>query len=429
MLQPQAELAVDVVATTTGAPLAGVDVALMKAALAADSRDVPSHWYQTFREGPGTTGSGGELTVIVLARGTSDERGRVRFRTPAGLRNLVLVTGGTRCVASEHHGIELPSAGAHTTIRVTPGAVVHGTITPRAFVERFGPSPEELAEVSAKARVEWIDPDDLTDGYPRVVLEPIDGASRDHGAHMAADGSFTIGSVPAGRYAVRVSTGTGEWLGPLATAAVDPVMETPPLSLDVAAFLPARGTVQVFVDGSHAAGELDLQRLTDQGVRTIRCKTDATGRATTPWLVPGTYTPLLYPADGIQASNTDRARRRERAILAMEPLVVRAGVPFTATLSLQRRDVTVTLLDGDGRPAPERVVHGESLDHAATFPGNVLRGRTDAAGRLVLSAPPGRLRFRAFDRDQDPRVLHAGPALPLGDLAADANAVTFRIAR
>ena len=58
-----------------------------------------------------------------------------------------------------------------------------------------------------------------------------------------------------------------------------------------------------------------------------------------------------------------------------------------------------------------------------------LRGRTDANGRLVLSSPTGRLRLRAFARDQDLRDSNAAPALLLGDVAADANAATFRLPR
>ncbi len=422
-LRAGAALDVDVVDAISGARLDGVELALAKAVPAQNARDVESSWYQWLREKPDMSGSGYNGTaVIVLARAVSGRDGRASLLAPPDLQGLVLVAGGPHCLASEHHGIVLPEGGAQTTIRVAPAAVVRGALTPRAFVERFGPNPERLAEEAARARTEWTDPDEFAEDYPLVVLRSANGASlQKHDVHVAADGTFVLGGVPAGRYTAHVSTVIGScWteLGPFETVDVDPARTTPPLAIDVAALVPARGTVRFFVDGAPAAGSGGLARLIEGGTHPVAFPLDADGTATTPWLLPGTYVPFVL-------SGNDQ-------VFGTERLLVSAGGQIDATFSLRRRTVTITVVEPNGDPARDVFLRTEAIDDPELTGARFrqwLPGRTDAAGHAVLIAPPGRLRLRAFARDQDVRDTDLQPALLLGEVAADANAATFRMPR
>lgn len=419
-LRPPTQLTVDVVDASTGAPLESIELALTKAVLVENSRDIPPAWYQQFREHPEMTGTGGKLAVIVLARGISDRRGRVCLCAPADVPRLVLVAGGPRCAPSETHDVVLPSKGAQTTIRVTPAAIVRGVVTPRAFVERFGPEPRELAEAAAKSRIEWTNPEEIARNYPFVVLRPL-GASppRRCVTHIAADGKWMLGGLPAGRYAIHVSLDGGTDFGPFATVDVDPGRDTPALTIDVAALVPARGTVRFFVDGAPAVGDGGLARIVDGGVDRQTFPLAPDGTATTPWLVPGTYVPFVVGGGLEQVFGTDR-------------LVVPVGstANIDATFALQRRTVTIHVVEKSGEPARDVFVWIDAIDPIGLGRCSWLPRRTDAEGRLVLiAAPPGRLRLRAFAGDQDLRDSNVEPALLLGEVAAGANAATFRLPR
>jgi len=424
-LQRPATLDVDVVDASSGARLDGVELALAKAVPAKNARDVASSWYQRLREQPNTTGSPYKGTgVIVLARGCSDHEGRVSLRAPADVPGLVLIAGGPRCIGSEHHDVVLPRGGARTTIHVTSAAVVRGAVTPSVFVERFGPKPERLADAAASARTQWIDPNELADDYPSVVLRSAGGAAEKRlEAHVAADGTFTLGGVPAGRYTAHLELVVGNaWteLGPFATVDVDPARATPPVTIDVATLLPVRGTVRFFVDGVPATGEAGLARLVEGNAHRVRFPLGADGTATTPWLVPGTYAPFVETSGQALVFGTER-------------LLVSAGGSIDATFSLQRRAVTVTILEANGEPARDVVLRTEAIDPLELLGGRWcywLRGRTDGEGHIALDpVPPGRLRLRAFARDQDLRSNDVEPALLLGEVAADASAATFRLPR
>jgi RNA polymerase sigma-70 factor (ECF subfamily) len=423
-VRPPAELIVDVVDAVTGAPLPGADLALAKAVPPDKARAVASSWYQMLREQPDTTGSGWFGTaVIVVARGTSDRDGRATLTAPPDLPGLVLVVGGPRCMASEHHDVVLPATGARTTVRATAAGVVKGLVVPRAFVERFGPAPERLAEAAAKAQREWTDPGEFATSYPQVVLRPANGgdARAKLEVHVAADGSFALGGVPAGRYTVYVSTVIGSsWteLGPVATVDVEPARELPPLALDVTALVPVRGTVRFFVDGVPAPGRAGLARLVSTFAQPVSFALGPDGTATTPWLVPGTYVPFAVVGDDAIVWGTERVH-------------VPVGGSVAATFALQRRVVAVTIAEADGAPARELFVRTVALDHPELMGAgwcHWLRNRTDEEGRIVLDgAPPGRLRLHAFARDQDLRDRDVEPRVLLGEIAAGAPTATFRM--
>ncbi|HEX6813253.1 MAG TPA: sigma-70 family RNA polymerase sigma factor [Planctomycetota bacterium] len=420
-LRQAAALDVDVVDASSGAPLEGVELALAKAVPSQGARDVDASWYQMLREKPGMAGSSFKGTgVIVLARGVSDGEGRASLHAPADVPGLVLVAGGARCIPSEHHDVALPQGGARTTIRVTAAAIVRGTVTPLAFVERFGPAPERLAETAAKARTQWTDPEEFAGEYPSVVLRPLHGTStEDLTAHVAADGTFTFRGVPSGRYAVHVDAhvwGSGTGLGPYATIDVDPARAPPPLAIDVAELVPGRGTVRFFVDGAPAHGEGALGRIVEDSLAYETFPLARDGTATTPWLLPGTYVPFVVTGDGAR-------------IFGSERLVVTTGTSVDATFTLQRRRVAIAIVDGAGEPAGDVIVLTDAIDRPEIGRCRWLPNRTDAGGHLLFAqAPPGRLRLRTFARDQDPRS-RVEPAVLLGDVAADANAATFRLPR
>jgi len=420
-LHPPAELVIEVADAITGMPLSGVEVMLARALPADRVREFGMSWFGVVfadPDGPRYTSTGDLLQV---ARGSSDERGRVSLRAAADTPGLVLYAGGPRCVASIHPGVSLPPEGTTTTIRVTAATVVRGTVTPRAFVERLGPDPERLAEAAADARVQWTDPGQFASHYPSVVLRPLGTSPANRlAAHVAADGTFRIGGVPAGRYAVHVEDTIGNSqadIGALATVDVDPARPGEPLTIDVSALVPARGTVRYFVDGAPAKGEGGLARIVDGGVQWLTFPLDGEGVATTPWLVPGTYVPFAVGAGNEHVFGTGR-------------LLVSAGGSIDATFALQRRPVAVRVVDPDGEPARDLFVWTEAVDAPGLGRCPWLPRRTDADGRLVFAAaPPGRLRLRAFARDQDLRDSNAEPALLLGEVAADATAVTFRLPR
>jgi hypothetical protein len=198
---------------------------------------------------------------------------------------------------------------------------------------------------------------------------------------------------------------------------VEPARATPPLAIDVSELVPVRGTVRYFVDGAPAHGEGALGRIVEGrlGYETFPLARD--GTATTPWLLPGTYMPFVVTRDGAR-------------IFGSERLVATTGGSVDATFTLQRRRVVIAIVDAEGEPAGDVSVLTDAIDRPEIGRCRWLPRRTDADGRLVFTtAPPGRLRLRAFARDQDPRNRDVEPALLLGDVAADANEATFRLPR
>jgi len=356
----------------------------------------------------------------VLARGTSDENGHVALTAPADLPGLVLIAGGPRCVAAEQHDVVLPVGGAETTMRVTAAAEVRGVVTPLAVVERFGPTADEIADVAEIERTQWVDPGDLAARHARIELRPVGGErGRELGTHVAANGSFVIGGVSAGRYEVWIAptiAGSRTPIGPLDVLWIDPAQPARPLTVHVPHLMPARGTVRLLLDGEPAHGSGGLARLIENGVSPVGFALGAGGVATTPWLLPGSYVPFVVVGDA--------------QVFGEERIEVTADGLVDATFSLQRRQVTLTVFEPAGEPARDVVVLAEAIDRPELGRTSSLCGRTGVEGTIVLDAVPrGRLRVRAFARDQDPRDGLGEPALLLGDVAADANAATLRLPR
>lgn len=416
-----AALVVDVTDASTGAALPGIDVALAKV-VPADRHhlvEVGSFRAELEHARRGYSYSTAQNT-LVMARATSDANGKATLHAPPDLPGLVLFAEGPRCVATLRRDVELPRSGASTSITVVPAAQVHGVLGPRAFVQRCGPPPAVLAAAEANARTQWPAPGAFAEDRPRVELRAVDTPTR-FGTHVAADGSFVFGGMPAGRYevwvqaAVRDDDGRRAWaadLGPLTTLDLRAGATTGSLQLDASQFVPARATLQFFVDGAPWQGAVGLV-VPGEGIRVL-LKTSMAGTVVSPWLRPGPYVPFVCGVD----ANGDR-----QVIVGSDRFVVEPGRDLQTTCTLQRRRVEIALRDAQGHPLRDRWLRVEPLD--APEVAHLRPQRTDAEGRIVLDpAPPGRLRVRAFAADwrqgsEDP------PAHDLGEVEALATRAVF----
>jgi hypothetical protein len=362
--------------------------------------------------------------VLALDHAVTDAGGKATLRGTRDTPALVLIAEGDRCVARIVKDVTL--AADHTTrrIEVETAAVLRGTVQPAALLQRFGPTEAEIARATEEDRVSWPKPDRFAGKYGEVRLRrPGAGHATFHG-DIAADGAFLLGALPAGRYEVwlqmRISHGqnfSGTDLGPLATVELRGG-EVQKLDLDASAWLPGRAAGRFFVDGAPWQGTAGFARWEGGGLSLVTAEADASGRATSPWLVPGTYLPFV-----------DLGGRR--FVFGTVPFVLAAGADAAITADLRRRRVTVTLLDADGKPVGNRLLFPEPIDHpkfAGAWGGGA---RTDSSGVATWDpAPPGRLRVRAIAPQQELRALARDqPDLVLGEVAAEASQVTVRLPR
>jgi RNA polymerase sigma-70 factor (ECF subfamily) len=429
VLAAPADLAVDVVAVGSGAPLAGVELALAKVVPATLAAKVTAASQRcdlavVRRGGGGSSGPQG-FNVLTLARATSDRDGVARLRAMPDTPALVLFVDGGRGAAKIVHDVRLPAGGARLRIEVEPAAQVRGIVRPAAFVQRYGPAPEALARATSSFEVP--DPQRLAFYRPEVQLRRVASATREiYSARTDADGAFAFAGLPAGRYEARIhaivpyeSGVRSASYGPLGTIDVDPAAAQPcELALDVGRFVPGRARAAVFVDGSPWTGGAGVALCIDRGVGNVDCRREADGTFVSPWLEPGRY---------VAFACVPRADGGCHMIYGTEPFVVAPDGDVQVTASLQRRAVELTVLDAQDRPQSLRVVL-QPLDHPEFATQWQDGERTGADGRVRFDpAPPGRLRVCALAPDQDPNRRDATPALVLGELGDSERVATLRV--
>jgi RNA polymerase sigma-70 factor (ECF subfamily) len=411
-LRTPASCNVRVVDADRGDPVRGVDVVLAKVVPEAHLADVDlDTWRVDLARARAGLGYSSATNVVALARGSSDAEGGVILQVPPDLRALVLYAEGPLCHRMLQKGIQVPPDGASVTIVVTRAAQVRGTLGPLEFVSRFGPMPSALERARQRARTQIVDANEFDSDYPAVELRPVGGAGARLRTHVRSDGAFELGGVAGGRYEcwvfvfARTADGGGyeQELGPLAAIDVAPGAMGEPVRLDASQFVPGRAAVTFYLDGQPFHGEVALR---SDRVH-LRQRTDASGRIDSPWLLPGTY----------HATAEFESHGPSHATFDPQPLRIAPGQRVAAVANLQRRAITVELVDAQGAPLPDRWLRLRVLDHAllaADFP----FARTDAAGQARFqAAPPGRLQLLLLTPEQiAEQTQDAG--VPLQELAA-----------
>ena len=409
---PAAELQVEVVDAATGQPVQGVDAALARALpeTAIDKVSLRTYHFDRHSNGGGTA-----PVLVVLDHATSDAHGMATVRGARGTPGLLIRASGDRCLPAMQKGVTLASSPQSVRIAVETAALLHGQLRPLELLRRFGPTLEQIAFAAKEEQVTLPQPDRFAGDYGAVVLQPV-GATRPRlETDLGADGTWRIGGVPAGRYEVRYSKTSNAVLATVELRAG----EEKQLDLDAANLLPGRATGRLFVDGAPWQGKVNFVRLGDDG-GTWTAISDATGAATSPWLLPGTYLPSVQFEQG----------NHTRHIFGTVPFTLSPGGEVRFTADLHRRSVTVTLLDADGKPVADHILIPELLDHPDYSWTWRYGTRTDARGIALFDPiPPGRVQIRAFSAEQDPKERDAAPALVLGEVGAGANEATVRLPR
>jgi RNA polymerase sigma-70 factor, ECF subfamily len=407
----------------TGAVLAGIDVVVAKVLPiehhALVERNIPRI---DLTQGRVVRTSISGTQVLELARGITDVDGTARLVVPPDLPALVLFAEGPRCQVALRKDIVIARDGTELAIAVAVAGVVRGTVTPLAVVERFGPSPEALAELAARARNEHIDANELANQYPELHLTAVGATERIARTRLLADGSFELRSVPSGRYeawlAVDVRLGRthhGQRLGPLATFDVAIGAAPEPLLLEAARWLPGQIDLRVLLDGAPHHGNV---RLHSDGAQ-LQLRSDASGRLRTDWLPPGTYHVCLDLAENWPHQLT----------FDPQPIVVTAGSVVEVVATCVRREVTIELRAAAGATLPANCwLMLRALDHPVPHLDWTGAKVDDRGVARFRAAPPGRLRVELMtreqfaDRDRD-------AAVPIGELAPGATSLHCALPR
>jgi RNA polymerase sigma-70 factor (ECF subfamily) len=404
-LHPPAELTVTAVHATTGAPLPGIELALAKVIPpeAMSQIDV-QRWRMELPLARHGYSGGSPPQTLVLARATTDTAGRARLAAPPDLRGLLLFAEGPHCIATLQRDIILPRGGGTATIAVTPAGLLRGQLGPPELLARYGPGAERLAAAAANAAIQRSDPSEYAEAWPFVELRAVGEPGRQYGSHTAADGSFRIGSVPAGRYEVFLrcqvqGNDRTHWsgtYGPLRTLELADG-EAATLLLDAGDLLPGRARLRMFVDGEPWQGECGLLALHPAVRAAIRMVTAADGLVMTPWLPPGEFLPyvdIVHPAG------------RSERLWATARIAVPADGNLDTGIHLTRRRVVLDLQDAVGQPAAGRWLRLLAPD----LPEPTVRAyaKVPADGRIVLDpAPPGPIQVLLYPIDGDPRETEA----------------------
>lgn len=425
-LSPPADLAVTVVTKGTGERMHDVDVALCRVVPEDRFDRVAIGKYRTAFERRGTAWFGTGTNVVVVDHARTDADGNAILRMAANTPATALFVRSPRCQDLLVPLAELPQAGAEVRIEVEAAATLRGVLAPREFVTRFGPAPEAIESLEQKAKFELLRGDELADDYPEIELRRPGAGDAIAAVYVDRDGNFSFASLPPDTYELwakcQIRSGprssSSRSFGPLLR--VDLATDGKPafVTVDASDLVPAQATGRYYVDGKPWSGEAGVARLGETAMRNV-LMTDTQGDSrVSPWLVPGRYHPF---------ARVEIRPDVERTIYGLEPLTLTPGQQLDFKAVLQRRRVTVTLLDAQGNPLADRRVVPQSPDHPQMAYEWRYGARTDDHGRCVFDpAPPGRLRIMAFDPSQELGRSYVAPAIELGTMSATATGITVK---
>ena len=420
MLQHRAPLQVEVV-DRAGTPMPGVTVQLGRV-LPEDQLDQADLKTTRVPVSRISNVAGERIDILMLDVVTTDDAGRAVLHAVPDTPALVVVAEGARYLPSLTKRVSLPAAGGSLRIQVDAAATLAGTVRPLALLQKFGPSTEELAKAAEDAKVSLPNEKRFAGRYGELQLRPAGSNRPQARTKLAADGSFRLTSLPPGRCEVwlqfRVDSSMAS-IGPLASVELRGGDEAS-LDLDASAFLPGRVHARFFVDGAPWTGEAGLARRSADSLDVnLHIQCDDRGNALSPLLLPGTYVPFVGKKSGW----------RTLFAFADEEITVAPGAEVEATVALHPRRLAIKLLDADGKPAANRTLVTEPLDHPEWKSLYRFGEQTDAHGVAVIEhAPLGRLRVRTFAADQDPARFDL-PSLVLGEVDAGNSAATVRLPR
>jgi RNA polymerase sigma-70 factor (ECF subfamily) len=410
---PPAALQVDVLDAATRQPCPGVRVTLGRVLPEERVHDTPleGNCIRLADMRRGHSNSSG-TNVIGLATATTDGNGHAVVNTAADTPALFVFAEGDRIVSTHVADVALPRSGNTLQVLVPGAACLHGRATPAALVARFAPESHRLPVEP----FELPEPDEV-DEFPYVALRRPGEELHAATAHVAADGTFRFAAVPAGSYEVSFAMLLGNNVVRLPPSAVVQLVagRDTEVNIDLAALLPGRIHAQYFVDGEPWHGVAGVARLRDGKVDAWILSPGPVADSTD-WLLPGRYVPIV-----------ELPIAYGRVIFGTEEVVLPQGGDVDAVFHLQRRRLEVRLLDADGKPAPNRGIVLEPIDHPG-FDGGVHSTLTDDDGTAACdAAPPGRLRIMTYAPGE--MLADVRPSILLGEVSADATAATVRLPR
>ena len=356
------DLQVDVV-DTAGSPVPHCELDLI-----ASFTEAPVDMALPAPRLPGLRSSGlREARQVALASGTTDDRGIAKFAAPPGRLSL-----HARCVTHLPHTSDVVVAASEPHLRIVleAAAVLHGRLVPIDLLPALGlgeTKPERRLAVVARA---------VAAGVP-----PARARAEIARADVAVDGTFTLGPLPPGVMALRLSgwldcndvhsASMQHALGDLDTAGAR-VLER---EFAVAAFVPATATGIVLLDGQPMVdAQFFLRRLEPEPRISVRVATGKDGRFRTR-VPPGVLGPQLaipsQPGPG------------HDILPLLEQWTIGPGETGELRIEGKVRRLRLVLRDADDKPLGNRRMRVESKDYS-----RLGALATDTAGVVEITPAP-----------------------------------------
>ena len=355
----------------SGQPMPGVEVRLTHSL--ASGPHFGSMWsVEEFALGVG----GGRSTGVALQTQTTDAEGRAVFRAPIAEQRLGLQLSGTWVRWQRRPIGVVGREGATWEITLPALARVHGTVGPDAFLQRTGPSPEEiLADSMVRS-----ENSELHYSCASIWLESKSG---EHGGRgfVRPDGSFVIDAAKPGNYQIRIED---DHIGQVTVGELQlQAGEDREIAVDASKFVPARLTASVFVDGAPwLRGEFGLIGVDHRETVDVNLGSDGRGTVLTR---PARYLPYVSWQDD---AGTHKLFAADRTSLA-------SGSDATQSFFFEQRVLRLQVVNSDGTPAKDQLLFASLVDYPEAY--RMIRGavRADADGMVTLDpALPGRVELR-----------------------------------